>query len=152
MIVLNVISNRKSVSHGFFEKIFSILDAHGIVVDLISTSQVQISMAITTNIMTADSLERAISELSLYGVVDISKDLAILSLVGKDMRKSVGVASKMFNVLAKNSINIHMISQGSFKFFIIGASEINISCVIDQSQGDLALRVVHDSCVIKPSE
>ena len=43
IIVLNVISNRKSVSHGFFKKIFSILDDNGIVVDLISTSQVQIS-------------------------------------------------------------------------------------------------------------
>lgn len=114
VIVLNVISNRKSVSHGFFEKLFSILDAHGIVVDLISTSQVQISMAISSNDMTACPLERAIRELSLYGDVDVSRDLAILSLVGKDMKRSVGVASKMFNILAKNSINIHMISQGNF--------------------------------------
>jgi aspartate kinase len=113
IIVLNVISNRKSVSHGFFEKMFSILDAHGIVVDLISTSQVQISMAITNNDMTANPLERAISELSLYGDVDVSRNLAILSLVGKDMKRSVGVASKMFNILAQNSVNIHMISQGT---------------------------------------
>ena len=113
IIVLNVISNRKSVSHGFFEKIFSILDDNGIVVDLISTSQVQISMAITKNDMTANPLECAIRELSLYGDVDVSRDLAILSLVGKDMKRSVGIASKMFNILAQNSVNIHMISQGT---------------------------------------
>ena len=45
-------------------------------------------------------------------MVDVSRDLAILSLVGNDMKRSVGVASKMFTVLAKHSINIHMISQG----------------------------------------
>ena len=82
--------------------------------DLISTSQVQISMAITANTLNRGPLENAISELSLYGEVDVSKDLAILSLVGKDMKRSVGIASKMFNVLARNSINIHMISQGIF--------------------------------------
>jgi aspartate kinase len=114
VIVLNIISNRKSVSHGFFEKLFSILDAHGIVVDLISTTQVQISMAISNNDMAARPLEPIIRELSIHGDVDVSRDLAILSLVGKDMKRSVGVASKMFNILAKNSVNIHMISQGIF--------------------------------------
>ena len=70
-------------------------------------------MAITKNDMTANPLECAIRELLLSGDVDVSRDLAILSLVGKDMKRSVGIASKMFNILAQNSVNIHMISQGT---------------------------------------
>jgi aspartate kinase len=70
----------------------------------------------------------------------VNKNLAILSLVGKQMRNSVGIASKMFSTLAKHRVNIEMISQG--------ASEINISCVIQANQCDLAMRVVHDECIL----
>ena len=114
VLVLNVLSNRKFASHGFFEKIFSILDAHGIIVDLISTSQVQISMAISCHALTEGVLERAIADLSKYGAIDTSNNLAILSLVGKDMRNSVGIASKMFSTLSRHAINIDMISQGNY--------------------------------------
>ena len=41
-------------------------------------------------------------------MVDVSRDLAILSLVGNDMKRSVGVASKMFTVLAYHSVNKHI--------------------------------------------
>ena len=68
------------------------------------------------------------------------KDMAILSLVGSQMRHLVGIASKMFSVLAKHHVNIEMISQG--------ASEINISCVIEESIANEALRIVHDECIV----
>ena len=110
--VVNVLSNRKSVSHGFFEKIFSILDTHGIIVDLISTSQVNISMALGPHVRSS-RLEAAIQDLKKYGMVDVSRDLAILSLVGKEMRNMVGIASRMFSTLAEHSVNLEMISQGA---------------------------------------
>lgn len=62
--------------------------------------------------------------------------MAILSLVGKQMKKNVGIAGKMFNTLADADVNIEMISQG--------ASEINISCVIDEFNADKALKIIHD--------
>lgn len=65
--------------------------------------------------------------------------MSILSLVGKQMKHTIGMASKMFSVLAQHGINIEMISQG--------ASEINISCVIGKGCGERALRVVHDECI-----
>ena len=49
--------------------------------------------------------------------------MAILSLVGKQMRHLVGIAGRMFTTLGQGNVNIEMISQG--------ANEINISCVID---------------------
>ena len=66
--------------------------------------------------------------------------MAILSLVGKEMRCMVGTASKMFSTLAKYNVNIEMISQG--------ASEINISCLIDERNAEIALRAVHDEVVL----
>lgn len=115
--VVNVLSNRKSVSHGFFEKIFSILDTHGIIVDLISTSQVNISMALGPHVRSS-RLDAAIQDLKKYGTVDVSRDLAILSLVGKEMRNMVGIASRMFSTLAEHSVNLEMISQGTLLTFV----------------------------------
>ncbi|MBU0651210.1 aspartate kinase [bacterium] len=60
--------------------------------------------------------------------------IAKLSVVGVGMRRHVGVAAKMFEVLAENNINIQMIS----------TSEIKISCVIDEKLADKALQAVHD--------
>ncbi|KAJ3117273.1 Aspartokinase [Phlyctochytrium bullatum] len=68
VVVLNVHSNRKSVSHGFFAQIFSTLDRFGIVVDLISTSEVHVSMALNPNIL-QKRLETAITELKKWGTV-----------------------------------------------------------------------------------
>ncbi|KAJ1963041.1 Aspartokinase [Dipsacomyces acuminosporus] len=136
IIVLNIHSNRKSVSHGFFARIFSILDKYGVSVDLISTSEVHVSMALSASVIERN-LQPAIQELSFLGTVDIMRNMAILSLVGKQMRNMVGIAGSMFQTLAKSGVNIEMISQG--------ASEINISCVISNSRSAVALRAIHEN-------
>ncbi|KAI9307430.1 Aspartate/glutamate/uridylate kinase [Cunninghamella echinulata] len=66
--VLNIHSNRKNVSHGFLAKIFETLDNHNIVVDLISTSEVHVSMALSAEVAT-NSLDIAVKELSKLGRV-----------------------------------------------------------------------------------
>ena len=69
--------------------------------------------------------------------------MAILSLVGKRMRNLVGMSGRMFQTLAQGDVNIEMISQG--------ASEINISCVIQARDAVKALNLIHQSCLqIKP--
>ena len=68
IVVLNVNSNRKSVSHGFLAGIFGTLDRYGVVVDLISTSEVHISMAIEdTN--EKKVMNRFVKDLEKYGTV-----------------------------------------------------------------------------------
>jgi hypothetical protein len=69
--------------------------------------------------------------------------MAILSLVGKQMKNMVGIAGKMFTTLAEADVNIEMISQG--------ASEINISCVIDEYNADKALKIIHDQLLPQSS-
>lgn len=138
IIVLNIHSNRKTISHGFLARIFGTLDRAGVVVDLISTSEVHVSMAMQA-FLNPRRLERLKQDLEKIGDITISKDMAILSLVGRNMRNAIGSASLMFSALARAQINLEMISQG--------ASEINISCVIANKDAAKALNVIHDSCL-----
>jgi aspartate kinase len=158
ILVINVHSNKRSLSHGFFAKIFSTLDKWRLSVDLISTSEVHVSMALhsessvllsgtsppseanTSPDATAsharappaptseeDLYERellrirdadlrgAIAELRHYGTVDLIPNMAILSLVGKQMKNMPGIAGRMFSVLGEHGVNIEMISQGMFR-------------------------------------
>jgi aspartate kinase len=124
ILVINVHSNKRSLSHGFFAKIFSTLDKWRLSIDLISTSEVHVSMALHSEAplydgagedeyrITNRDLECAIEELKDYGTVDIIPEMAILSLVGKQLKNMVGIAGKMFSTLGDNNVNIEMISQG----------------------------------------
>lgn len=126
ILVLNVHSNKRSLSHGFFAKIFSTLDKWRLSVDLISTSEVHVSMALHSEapLVTGggedekkiidQDLGGAVEELRRYGTVDIIDGMAILSLVGKQMKNMVGIAGKMFSTLGEHNVNIEMISQGRF--------------------------------------
>jgi aspartate kinase len=110
--VINVHSNKRSISHGFFAKVFSILDSRQLSVDLISTSEVHVSMAIHSANLLPDEIEKAREELELCGEVSILNNMAILSLVGAEMKNMIGVAGRMFSTLGENNVNIEMISQG----------------------------------------
>jgi aspartate kinase len=63
------------------------------------------------------------------------ENIAKVSIVGVGMKNNAGVAAKMFEALARENINILMIS----------TSEIKISCVIEDKYGELAARVLHDA-------
>lgn len=68
--------------------------------------------------------------------------MAIVSLVGKQMKQFIGIAGAMFTTLAEQNINIEMISQG--------ANEINISCVIDETNAIRALQAIHSKLLDAP--
>lgn len=110
--VINVHSNKRSISHGFFARVFSILDSHQISVDLISTSEVHVSMAIHAGNTEFGQVDRARLELEECGHVSILHDMAILSLVGAEMKNMVGIAGRMFSTLGEHQVNLEMISQG----------------------------------------
>lgn len=149
--VINVHSNKRSISHGFFAKVFSILDRRQLSVDLISTSEVHVSMAIHSPSIPAEDLQNAKEELEECGEVSILNKMAILSLVGAEMKNMVGIAGRMFSTLGEHNVNIEMISQGEqrpalakmVKLIISGASEINISCVIDAYEATRAMNILH---------
>jgi aspartate kinase len=133
--VININSDRMLMAYGFMAKVFNILAKYGIIIDLIATSEVNISMTVENT----DNLSKAKRELERLGNVSIRSNMAILSLVGRGQQHSVGLAGRMFSVLGKEGVNIEMISQG--------ASEINISCVIEDEYADRAIKAVHGALV-----
>lgn len=110
--VINVHSNKRSLSHGFFARVFSILHTHRLSVDLISTSEVHVSMAIHYPNSDGAVLKQATNELGECGDVSVLHNMAILSLVGADMKHMIGIAGRMFSTLGEHNVNIEMISQG----------------------------------------
>lgn len=79
-----------------------------------------------------DGVKTAVKQVGAKGF-DCDQNIAKISVVGVGMRSHSGVASKMFDVLAKARVNIQMIS----------TSEIKISCVIDLKSGKKAVQVLH---------
>jgi len=71
------------------------------------------------------------------GEVVIENDLSIIAVVGERMRKTPGIAGKVFQALGRNGINIVAIAQGS--------SELNISMVISKQEETKALNVLHEA-------
>lgn len=59
-----------------------------------------------------EDLLGAVKELSEFGTIDLVNDMAIVSLVGKQLKNMVGISGKFFSTLGNNNINIEMISQG----------------------------------------
>ncbi|KAJ5501706.1 Aspartate/glutamate/uridylate kinase [Penicillium expansum] len=121
ILVINVHSNKRSLSHGFFAGIFSVLDKWRLSIDLISTSEVHVSLALHSEMPLLNGNGR-----DEYQVIDDDLQGALNDL-----------GRRMFTTLGENSVNIEMISQG--------ASEINISCVIEERDADRALNIIHTS-------
>lgn len=126
---------------GVASRIFSTLaDAHVVVDMIIQNSSAEGITDISFTIPKADlakSLEICSGIQDYLGARDISgsEDIAKVSIIGLGMRSYSGVAAKMFSTLAREGINIEMIS----------TSEIKISCVIRQKYSELAVRALHDA-------
>ncbi|NPA49225.1 MAG: aspartate kinase [Thermodesulfobacteria bacterium] len=126
---------------GVAAQIFGPIAEAGIVVDMIiQTGRPDGRADMTFTVPKTDYKKtlRLVEDLaSDLGVEKIegSEDISKVSIVGAGMRAHPGVAAKMFDVLAKHGINIHMIS----------TSEIKISCVIDEKFTELAVRALHEA-------
>ncbi|EGS17451.1 aspartokinase-like protein [Thermochaetoides thermophila DSM 1495] len=136
--IINIHSNKRAIAHMFLARVFSILSQQRISVDLISTSEVHVSIAVHTANSELGNFDRAVQQLrEECGEVSVLHDMTIVSLVGAEMKNMTGIAGKMFSTLGEHEINIEMISQG--------ASEINISCVIDAKHAERAMNILHTS-------
>jgi aspartate kinase len=129
--VINVRSPRMLMAHGFLRGLFDIFDRHAISADLVSTSEVSVSIAFDGS----RDVSAAVEELKRLGKVEVEERKAIICLVGENVRGKVGMAASVFAAAARANINLHMISQG--------ASEINISFVVEESDVTEAVRQLH---------
>ncbi len=129
--VINIQSTRMLMAHGFLESIFSIFSRHKTSVDLVSTSEVAVSLTIDNTA----HLSKIVADLEKFAETTVYQQKAILCIVGDQMHSTVGVADRIFHALG--DINVMMITQG--------ASEINMSLVIDDERVDDAVRRLHQA-------
>ncbi|MFN7993547.1 MAG: lysine-sensitive aspartokinase 3 [Bryobacteraceae bacterium] len=127
--LLNVHSTRMLMAHGFLRRIFEVFDRHETAVDMVSTSEVSVSLTIDNT----QSLGSICEELSQFAEVSIESGQAIVCLVGDNIRYTPGVAMRVFS--AMEGINIRMISQG--------ASLLNLSFVVAETDLFHTVEVLH---------
>ncbi|MBF0312443.1 MAG: lysine-sensitive aspartokinase 3 [Oligoflexia bacterium] len=131
VIVINIFSMRMLNSYGFLKKIFDVFDKHRTSVDLITTSEVNVSVTLDNG----EYLEEIKTELSAFAKVSVENDKALVCLVGNNLKNTQGITGKIFGVLSDYKIT--MISQG--------ASLINVSFVLDQEHLKEALQKLHNT-------
>jgi len=130
---------------GLAAQIFSPISGANIVVDMIIQNASEDGTTdLTFTVPKADykkalSLVEKTASVIQAGGVRVDPGIAKVSIVGVGMRTHAGVAAKMFQVLAREEINIQMIS----------TSEIKISVVIDEKEMEHAVRVLHEAFVEK---
>jgi len=130
-LLVSINSTRMLGAHGFLARVFDILDEYRQSVDMISTSEVNVSLTLDKE----DNMERIMKELKEIADVNLERDKAIVSVVGAGMFHVPGIAGRTFTALGKGKVNIEMISQG--------ASEINISFIVNNEEADKAVQVLH---------
>src|SRR6202011_5232751 len=106
------------LAHGFLKSIFEAFDRHRVPVDVVSTSEVSVSLTVDSN----DSIPALAADLAKLADVKYEGRKAIVCLVGENLRETPGIVARVFGELT--DIKIRMISQG--------ASEINLTFVIEE--------------------
>ena len=127
--VLNIYSPKMLLAHGFLRKIFEVFDNFKTSVDVITTSEVNVSLTLDND----DNIEDIVKELSLFSEVNIENNKSLVCVVGSNLKFIPGIAKKVFQVLG--NYNITMISQG--------ASIINISFVVDKEFLNEVIQTLH---------
>ena len=127
--IIDVVASRMLMTHGYLKAIFDIFDKHQTAVDMVSTSEVSVSLTVDSN----EKLPMIAADLSKLADVKYEGKKALVCMVGEDIRGQNGMAAQVFTAI--RHINVRMISQG--------ASEINMSFMIDEEDADEAVRSLH---------
>ncbi|WP_128544476.1 bifunctional aspartate kinase/homoserine dehydrogenase I [Larkinella soli] len=143
IVLVNVQGSGMIGVAGVSAKLFSTLAHYKISVILISQASSEHSICFAIDPRNADHVRDILeaefaSEIEHAHIdnISIERDLSIIAIVGEGMKKSSGIAGKLFSVLGKNGVNIVAVAQGS--------SEINISVVINRNNLSKALNAIHN--------
>ena len=128
---VQVSSARMLGAYGFLRAIFEVFDRHRKVVDVVTTSEVSVSLSLDD----ATGLEAIVRELESLGTVSVETERAMICVVGAGLRGTPGIAARVFSTIS--DINVMLISQGS--------SSINLTFVIEERQLNEAVSRLHQT-------
>lgn len=129
--IVQVSSARMLGAYGFLKALFEVFDRNRTAVDVVSTSEVSVSLSLDDT----RALPAITEELRALGSVNVESGFAIISAVGEGLRSMPGIAARIFGAL--DDAEIGMISQG--------ASNINLTCVVREEMLASAVRRLHDT-------
>jgi aspartate kinase len=127
--LVNIVSTRMLMAHGFLRRIFEVFDRFETPVDMLATSEVSVSLTID-NIGSLDAIRKELEE---FAEVSVESNHAIVCMVGENIRRIPGVAARVFSAL--KDVEVRMVSQG--------ASRLNISLVIAAADLTRAVESLH---------
>ncbi len=127
--IVDVVAARMLMAHGFLRSIFEVFDRHRCPVDVVSTSEVSVSLTVDSN----EAIPAIASDMREIADVKYEGRKAIVCLVGDNLRGTPEIAARVFSAI--QDINVRMISQG--------ASEINITFVIEEDDVPEVIRRLH---------
>jgi aspartate kinase len=129
---VQVTSARMLGAYGFLRALFQIFERHQTAVDVVTTSEVSVSLSIDD----ASGLPLIIPELEKLGTVEIEKQRTIVSVIGEGLRNTPGIAARVFSTIS--DINVSMIS--------VGASSINLTFMVDEAHANEVIKRLHRVC------
>ena len=136
LTIVDIVASRMLMSHGYLKAVFDVFDKHRVAIDMVSTSEVSISVTVDTS----ERLPAIAEDLARIADVKYESNKALICLVGEDIRGHSGIAGKVFTAI--EHINVRMISQG--------ASEINMSFMIEEDDAAEAIRSLHSTFFADP--
>ena len=128
---VQITSARMLGAYGFLRALFEVFDRHRTVVDVVTTSEVSVSLSLDDD----SSLPAIIAELEQLGTVRVEKGRAIICVVGEGLRGTPGIAARVFSTIS--DINVTLISQG--------ASSVNFTFAIEETRVAEAVQRLHEA-------
>lgn len=128
--------------YGFLAKLFEVLSKYKISVDLVTTSEVSVSMTLDTDVQSADRHKisgKVLKELETFCDVEIEEDLALIALVGNNLHATAGLSGPVFGAL--EDVNIRLICHG--------ASSHNLCFLVDSEHAEHTIRKIHKTFISK---
>ena len=129
LTIIDIVASRMLLAHGFLKMVFDVFDKYGCAIDMVSTSEVSISVTVDSR----EALPAICAELGKIADVKYESNKALICLVGEDIRGQAGISGQVFSAISH--VNVRMISQG--------ASEINMSFMINEEDVEEAIRSLH---------
>lgn len=129
IIAINIKSSRMLLAYGFMRKIFEVFEKYKTSVDMVTTSEVAVSVTIDHD----EHLDQIIRELEPFGAVDVDRDQTIISIVGNEIAETREILTKLFDAI--HAVPVRMVSYGG--------SRHNVSILVPASHKQQTLQLLN---------